>query len=208
MNSVRTDMEGAFGAFIAEQREQPGECTVTLYQFHHDGLGLDLKKVYEDCPLAIAPPLRLIPGGRTPLLDAMGTVLTRERARYEALPAARRPHPVVVVITDGAENISREWTPAGVRALTGELQDAGWLFTYLGANQDAFAVAGSLGIARDATMDWHASAAGTCGSVSGMSSMVSRTRSAYASNADPVEVHAAFSYTPGERSDAGGSENA
>ena len=36
MQSIKTDTEGGFDAFIAEQREQPGECTVTLAQFDTD----------------------------------------------------------------------------------------------------------------------------------------------------------------------------
>lgn len=206
MNSVRSDMEGAFDAFIAGQRAQPGECTVSLHQFHYN-CGLDLETVYEDCPLATVPRMHLIPGGGTPLLDAIGTVLTTARARRDEMDPAQRPHPIVVIITDGLENSSCEWTAAGVRVLTRALQDEGWLFTYLGANQDAFSAAGLIGVPAAAVMDWAATPAGTRGMAGGMSAMVSRTRDAYASSGDPVVAAAAFSYTPGERADAEGDED-
>jgi hypothetical protein len=50
----------------------------------------------------------------------------------------------------------------------------GWQFTYIGANQDAFAEAGGMGIARAATMDYVASSAGTAAAYAGTSAAVSR----------------------------------
>jgi hypothetical protein len=53
------------------------------------------------------------------------------------------------VITDGEENSSKEYTRAKVLEKIKHQQDPyKWEFVFLGANQDAFAEAGGLGIVR------------------------------------------------------------
>jgi hypothetical protein len=47
MNSIVEDTVGGFDAFIAEQRETPGECRVTLAQFDDA-----YEEVYADSPAA------------------------------------------------------------------------------------------------------------------------------------------------------------
>jgi len=65
-----------------------------------------------------------------------------------ALPEARRPGRVlVVVITDGQENSSRQTTGAQLRALVEHQRDVyQWEFVFFGANFDAIADAAAVGI--------------------------------------------------------------
>ncbi|MDP2775018.1 MAG: vWA domain-containing protein [Nocardioides sp.] len=146
MQSIKTDTEGGFAAFIEEQRAAAGECRVTLAQFddHYD-------VVYDGRPVADVPPLDLRPRGRTALLDAIGRLVTEAGTSLAALPEERRPGTVIVAImTDGLENASREWTHPAVKALVEQQsQEWGWQFLYLGADQDAIEVGASLGVARD-----------------------------------------------------------
>ena len=53
---------------------------------------------------------------------------------------------LVTVITDGYENASVHWNGPQIKSLVEELRQTGWTFTYIGANQDVEAVAGSMGI--------------------------------------------------------------
>lgn len=53
---------------------------------------------------------------------------------------------LVTVITDGYENASIHWSGPQIKSLVEELRQEGWTFTYIGANQDVEAVAGSMGI--------------------------------------------------------------
>ena len=53
---------------------------------------------------------------------------------------------LVTVITDGYENASQHWSGPQIKSLVEELRHEGWTFTYIGANQDVEAVAGSMGI--------------------------------------------------------------
>jgi len=53
---------------------------------------------------------------------------------------------LVTVITDGYENASREYNGKAIKALVEEMKGKGWVFTYIGANQDVEAVAESMSI--------------------------------------------------------------
>jgi hypothetical protein len=60
----------------------------------------------------------------------------------------------VVILTDGYENGSRQYTKAHIKDLIEAKTKEGWTFVYLGANQDAFAEAGDLGISQNCTMNY------------------------------------------------------
>jgi hypothetical protein len=54
---------------------------------------------------------------------------------------------MVVIATDGQENSSKKYNRAEIKEMIEHQQEKyGWKFTYIGANQDAFAEAGSIGI--------------------------------------------------------------
>src|SRR6476660_4507390 len=113
MESIKSDTEGGFNAFIAEQRNEPLDIRVTLAQFD-----TDYDVVYANRPVREVPPLELQPRGMTALYDAVGKLITDVGAELAALPEYERPgRVVVVVLTDGHENSSREWTHDAVRAV-------------------------------------------------------------------------------------------
>ena len=81
------------------------------------------------------------PDGCTPLYDAMG------RSINELCPHVNAGDVVLVtVITDGYENASREYNGKAIKSLVEEMKKQGWVFTYIGANQDVEAVAASMSI--------------------------------------------------------------
>lgn len=67
---------------------------------------------------------------------------------------------LVVIVTDGMENASREHTRKSVFSLISDRRDQGWTFLFLGADQDSYDAGGSIGMARASTADWDKSAAG------------------------------------------------
>ncbi|MDX6289524.1 MAG: hypothetical protein QOH42_1323, partial [Blastocatellia bacterium] len=89
------------------------------------------------------------PRGSTPLLDALGLTINSTGRTLAAIPEANRPDKIVfVVITDGQENASHKFTKSQVKEMINhQMEKYDWQFIYLGANQDAFAEAGSVGIA-------------------------------------------------------------
>lgn len=60
---------------------------------------------------------------------------------------------LVTIITDGYENDSIEWDGASVKKLIDRLCKKGWVFTYIGANQDAALEAGKIGVKNSLTFE-------------------------------------------------------
>ena len=53
---------------------------------------------------------------------------------------------LVTIITDGEENCSKEYSGKTIATIIDELKKKGWMFTYIGANQDAVRVAMTINI--------------------------------------------------------------
>lgn len=99
--------------------------------------------------LAKVRKFKLVPRGSTALLDAVGRAINETGERLAKMPEAERPGLVVfVVMTDGLENSSREFTKSHIKQMIEHQQSVyKWQFTFLGANQDAFAEGGAMGVA-------------------------------------------------------------
>jgi len=173
MASIRTDTEGGFDTFITEQRKQPGDALVTLAQFDDQ-----YEIVYENKPIFDVPPLTLIPRGMTALLDAVGKTITSVGVSLAALAEDDRPAKVIMVIlTDGYENSSKEWKVDAVKKLVTEQREHyGWEFIFLGANLDALNVAQGMGIDAGSAMAYAASGAQVTSTMRSVSNYVTRTR--------------------------------
>jgi hypothetical protein len=157
MQSVKDDTEGGFNQFIADQREKPGTATVTLAQFDHE-----YELVYSNVPLAKVPPLELSPRGSTALLDGIGKLTVDIGADLRALPEDQRPSTVIVVVlTDGHENASKEWSRDAVQRLITQQQDQwNWNYIFLGATLDAVETGVDLGVMRGHSMHFSPKAVG------------------------------------------------
>ena len=88
--------------------------------------------------------------GCTALYDAVGGAIRHIRnvhkyARPEDVPA----HTVFMIMTDGMENASREFSASRVKAMIEEQKTRGWEFIFLAANIDAIRAAETIGIRRE-----------------------------------------------------------
>lgn len=81
------------------------------------------------------------PSYGTPLFDAMGRSLNKLK-RY----VSDEDVVLVTIITDGYENASQEYCGHDIKQLVAELKAKGWVFAYIGTNQDVDAVADDMGI--------------------------------------------------------------
>lgn len=100
-----------------------------------------------------------VPGGATPLLDALGATIGRATRHLHADRDGKR-RVVLAVVTDGEENASERYR---YRDIAGKLQrrrSAGWELIYLGPG-DAFRDANQLGFRADEIHPWEATEAGT-----------------------------------------------
>ena len=86
--------------------------------------------------------------GCTALYDAMGEMISELKRKVTL-----EDRVLVTVITDGYENASIHWNGPQIKSLVEELRHEGWTFTYIGANQDVEAVAGSMGIRNTLSFD-------------------------------------------------------
>jgi len=81
------------------------------------------------------------PGACTPLYDAIGFGIQSIRKEVGEADTV-----LVTIITDGYENASREYSGKAIAMIIDELKEKGWMFTYIGANQDAIKVASEMNI--------------------------------------------------------------
>jgi len=81
------------------------------------------------------------PCASTPLYDAMGIALTSLKKAVEPNDKV-----LVTVITDGYENASKEYNAYSIKALVELLKAEGWVFAYIGANQDVTREAAKISI--------------------------------------------------------------
>lgn len=86
------------------------------------------------------------PNYTTPLYDAIANTI--KRADESVGRMKKKPAIMIVIMTDGLENASREYTQQNVFDLIKDKEEEGWQFVYLGANQDAWAVGQSIGISK------------------------------------------------------------
>ena len=173
MQSIADDVVGGFDTFFAEQRKLVGTATVTLVQFD----GQDPHEVLVDArPIEHVRSIagRFVPRGNTPLYDAIGQLLAR--AERHVARGGDPADQLVVILTDGYENASREFTAEHVNARIAELRKAGWTFVFLGANQDSYATGGRLAMAAGSTANFAASPAGVAASYVGLSRAVGEYR--------------------------------
>jgi uncharacterized protein YegL len=143
MQHIREDAEGGVNSFLQEQAKHPGEALLTLVQFD-----TEYEFIHRAVPMKQVPAYVLTPRGSTALLDAVGRAINETGERLAKMAEEDRPGLVVfVIVTDGQENSSKEFSKAKVKEMIEHQQSKyHWQFTFLGANQDAFAEAGGMGI--------------------------------------------------------------
>jgi hypothetical protein len=118
------------------------------------------------------------PRGMTPLYDAIGRIVS----------VAEQDNPkkaVLVIMTDGEENSSREVTQAGARAALDRARAKGWEVVFLGAEFARFTDAGAMGVTTEKTM-----AVGKDGMKSTMQRLAKKSRDYGYSAAAPVTFNA------------------
>ena len=123
----------------AQKRNENQEHYVSLVTFNDD------VKIIHNCkPVDEVKELTAetyCPDCCTALYDAMGISLNALRKEV-----ADDDKVLVTVVTDGYENASREYSGKAIKALVDELKAKGWVFAYIGANQDVESVAATISI--------------------------------------------------------------
>jgi len=170
MSSQQNTIISGFNEQIETMRKEEKETgvryLVSLTKFNSEA-----KILYKDKPLNEVELLSTetyAPAGWTALYDAIG--MTIDTAKLGETDT------IITIMTDGAENHSKKWKKAAVKALIDIRQNENkWGFVYFGSNQDAWAEASNLGMSNAVNY----TTANTGSAINAMS----RCRSAYTTSA-------------------------
>ena len=87
------------------------------------------------------------PQGSTSLLDAIGKSINKIRIANDAKILNNEMSIVMIILTDGMENSSRQFTFRQISETIATLEETNkWVFTFLGADIDAFEISNMLNI--------------------------------------------------------------
>ena len=154
MESIRDDVIGGFNTFLAEQKKEKDNTTLTLVQFDtQDPYEVIhwFKAIEEVSELTVGT---YVPRAMTPLLDAIGRGINDLEKSIAEMKKADRPDKVVmVIITDGQENSSKEFKKDQIVKMIKEKQKKyDWQFVFLSADLDAIGDAANYGFYNKSTM--------------------------------------------------------
>lgn len=139
MGNLRVETVGGLNTFLKEQQALPGHANLTVVMYD-DRYEVPLKNV----PLKDVPEFTLedfVPRGMTATYDAVGKAISE-------LEEINPEKAVIMIVTDGGENASQEYTQPAVAAKVKAAEDRGWQVVFMAQNIDARAASQSLGITR------------------------------------------------------------
>lgn len=187
MAGLESDTIGGFNSMLEKQKKLPGECRITTvlfdhrYELLHDRIDIQAVSPMTEKEYQV--------GGCTALLDAVGrTIQKLIQVQRNTAEEYQAESVMFVIITDGAENSSREYSAQKVKAMIEEEKRCGWEFIFLGANMDAVETAGRFGISADRVAGYVADEEGTALNFAMMSEAVAGFRECRAIPPAALEV--------------------
>ncbi len=163
MASIADDIVGGFNTYIEQQRNAAGKARMTLVQFDSGDPfevlidGEDIDRVND------LDPNRYMPRGNTPLWDAVGQMISR--IDNEILTRADAGEPIedqlVLIVTDGFENASREFDGHTLANLIEARKNRSWTFVFIGSDESTFAEGARIRVSSGNTTRWDKSAQGS-----------------------------------------------
>jgi hypothetical protein len=147
MSSLMTEVPGAFNSQLKDLKENAGDMrtTVSLVTFETDVdkpifWKKDIHKVRD-----MTNSDYLI-GGMTSLYDALGSTITMLKSEDDANDP--KTSFLIVVITDGQENNSKEFSGKALETLMNEVKETKrWTFSFIGSNLDLEKETSRMGVA-------------------------------------------------------------
>lgn len=143
----------AINSYVKKLADDKVDTGVTLACFDLDQGVLDYKVMRDRITPASWAPIGTLkedadvrPRGSTPLNDAVGKMVA-------AAKAATYDKVAIIIMTDGHENASREYTVPQIKAMLDECRAKGWQVIFLGANFDNVSQATSYGTASGQTVN-------------------------------------------------------
>ena len=154
MECIENDIKGSFNTFLDKQRQAEGKTVFDLFQFSNEVDHLvksaDLSLFQNDLMAQYSC------SGCTALNDAVCIAIDTIGKNFAGMSEEERPENVLcVIITDGQENASREFSTNDVKKRIEHQQNVyQWEFLFLATNQNAFESGSALGIKENFCKDF------------------------------------------------------
>jgi uncharacterized protein YegL len=163
MGAVRESTISGFNEYLKTLKNKKVQMSFSLTLFD-----TAVEKLYVNVPLKKIEELNektYTPDGMTALYDAVcQTIVEIEKT------ITKDQKSLVVIMTDGEENASQEYTQKELKKKIEELTKTKlWSFVFLGANQDAWASAQKFGISKMNAAAFNSTDAGITATFSGLS---------------------------------------
>lgn len=142
MGVCREDTISGFNEFIGELKKEHADDEVlfTLTKFNTEFIPVHTAVALVDVPELSHDTYQ--PEGLTALYDAVAHTVKNIDKNVK-----KKDRALVIIMTDGQENSSKENTRDSVFVLISEKEKLGnWTFTYLGANQDSWLAGNAIGM--------------------------------------------------------------
>ena len=135
MEAYKRDTIEGFNEYIETLQSDEKPTIIRLITFSTRGMKvmLDMENVRQVQGISKES---YIPSGGTPLLDAVARGILETDDYLEWNP--EEINIMFTIMTDGMENSSRNFSATQVSEMIEEREKRGWIFTYLGANQNAW----------------------------------------------------------------------
>lgn len=161
MSGLEEDTIGGYKSMLKKQQEEEGQALVTTVLFDHE-----YKIIHDRENIKNVKPLtgkEYYVRGTTALLDAVGMTIAKiVNARRKTEKDHQPEKTIFVIITDGMENSSQEYSYEKIKKMIDYQKERySWEFVFLGANIDAVETAASFGIGEDRAANYHADSEGT-----------------------------------------------
>ena len=161
MGGLESDTIGGFNSMLDKQKVIDGDCYITTalfdnnYELLHDRIDIRAVSPITGNDYQV--------GGSTALIDAIGRTIKKiKNAQEHTATNYRAENVIFVIITDGMENASREYTSDMVKNQISLLKERDkWEFIFLGANIDSVETARHFGIGSDRAINYIADKKGT-----------------------------------------------
>ena len=183
MNSMGDEPLQTVNEFIIDQKRinQYDGSTLSFWKFNSE-----VTKVIDDIPLTMVNQITdYQPGGLTALNDAIGMAVT---AKFNS---HKKDDVICMIITDGMENASKEYTTGHVKSIIEDLESKHrWKFIYLGTKQNTFTACNDMGVDALRCLSYNPTTRGGLRNLArNVSDNVANYRSVTATTTDPVTLN-------------------
>jgi len=147
MGMIRDETIRGFNRYIKSLKsETRGNVSITTVLFNGNQVTKsrysDVKNVPDlDCR-------SYVPDGTTPLYDAI-------RSAINTLDVSDGKKKILVILTDGYENSSKETTQSWVQDAIKNRQNSGWVVVYLGAGKDSWGQGMTISVSAQDTIEFN-----------------------------------------------------